>query len=123
MKSKQKKAIAQAMRDAAEVLSNTPTIAKASYVDPRVVDRYRAGETVDPERPKSREQEVLKMLFEPPTEPLARKPTSPDRPAPIPAPQAPIPGASGRMYWFTTVQASGTGTALCRLLPQEPGTR
>src|SRR3954449_2745644 len=32
VKSKQKKAIAQAMRDAAEVLSNTPTIAKTSYV-------------------------------------------------------------------------------------------
>ncbi|MGG7463601.1 DNA topoisomerase IB [Plantibacter sp. YIM 135347] len=40
------KALAQAMRDAAEVLGNTPTIAKQSYVDPRVVDRYRAGETI-----------------------------------------------------------------------------
>ncbi|MGN6743401.1 MAG: DNA topoisomerase IB [Amnibacterium sp.] len=71
VRSKQKKAIAQAMRDAAEVLSNTPTIAKTSYVDPRVVDRYRAGETIDPERPRSREQEVMKMLFEPPDEPLS----------------------------------------------------
>lgn len=70
VKSKQKRAVAQAMRDAAEVLSNTPTIAKASYVDPRIVDRYRAGETIDPERPRSREQELLKLLFARPEEPL-----------------------------------------------------
>ena len=69
---KQKRAIAQAMREAADVLSNTPTIAKASYVDPRVVDRYRAGETIDPERPRSPEKELLKMLFEPPGEPISR---------------------------------------------------
>ena len=34
-----------------------PPVAKASYVDPRVVDRYRAGETIDPDRactPRSR---------------------------------------------------------------------
>ncbi len=71
VRSKQKRAVAQAMRDAAEVLSNTPTIAKTSYVDPRVVDRFRAGETIDPERPRSREQEVLKMLFESPGEPIS----------------------------------------------------
>jgi DNA topoisomerase-1 len=69
---KQKRAIADAMRDAAEVLSNTPTIAKASYVDPRIVDRFRAGETIDPDRPRSGEKELLKMLFEPPSEPIAR---------------------------------------------------
>lgn len=71
IKSKQKRAIADAMRDAAEVLSNTPTIAKASYVDPRVVDRFRAGETIDPARLRSAEQEVLSMLFEAPDEPVS----------------------------------------------------
>lgn len=71
-RTKQKRAIAQAMRDAAAVLSNTPTIAKTSYVDPRVVDRYRAGETIDPERPKAAVKELLKMLFESPDEPLTR---------------------------------------------------
>lgn len=71
VKSKQKRAIADAMRDAAEVLSNTPTIAKASYVDPRVVDRFRAGETIDPARLRSAEQEVLTMLFEAPDEPVS----------------------------------------------------
>ncbi|WP_375401009.1 DNA topoisomerase IB [uncultured Amnibacterium sp.] len=70
-KSKQQRAIAEAMRAAAAVLSNTPTIAKASYVDPRVVDRFRAGETIDPARPKAAEQELLSMLFQPPDEPVS----------------------------------------------------
>ncbi len=44
------KARAAAVRDAVEfastVLGNTPTIAKASYVDPRVVDAYEHGRTI-----------------------------------------------------------------------------
>lgn len=35
--------IAAAMRDVAALLGNTPAVARASYVDPRVLDRYRAG--------------------------------------------------------------------------------
>jgi len=54
------KALAQAMRDAAAVLGNTPTIAKTSYVDPRVVDHYAAGEVIDPARPES---ELRALLF------------------------------------------------------------
>jgi DNA topoisomerase IB len=42
------RAIAEAMRQAAAVLGNTPAIARTSYVDPRVVDLFRAGETIDP---------------------------------------------------------------------------
>jgi DNA topoisomerase-1 len=70
-KGKQKQAIADAMRDAAAVLSNTPTIAKASYVDPRVVDHYRAGETIDPDRVRSAESELRTLLFEGPDEPIS----------------------------------------------------
>jgi DNA topoisomerase I len=70
-RSAQKRAIADAMRDAAEELSNTPTVAKTSYVDPRVVDRYRAGQTIDPTRLQSAEAEVLALLFEEPDAPLA----------------------------------------------------
>ena len=70
-KGKQKQAIAQAMRDAAADLSNTPTVAKASYVDPRIVDRYRAGETVDPARAASAEAEVRALLFEEPDVPIS----------------------------------------------------
>ena len=40
----------RALRHAAEVVSaqlgNTPTIARKSYMDPRVVDRFEAGETI-----------------------------------------------------------------------------
>lgn len=46
-KSKQKTAVVQAMKDAAQALGNTPTIAKKSYVDPRVVDRYQAGHLLE----------------------------------------------------------------------------
>lgn len=42
-----KRAIAQAMRDASIVLGNTPTIARKSYVDPRVVALFRRGVTVE----------------------------------------------------------------------------
>ncbi|KQQ05240.1 MULTISPECIES: DNA topoisomerase IB [unclassified Rathayibacter] len=57
-------AIAQAMRDASSVLGNTPTVARASYVDPRVLDHYRAGETIDPSRPNSAETTLRALLFE-----------------------------------------------------------
>ncbi len=57
-------AIAQAMRDASEVLSNTPSIARTSYVDPRLIDRYRHGETIDPARLGAAESEVRALLFQ-----------------------------------------------------------
>lgn len=59
-KSKRARALSAAMKDAAAVLGNTPTIAKNSYVDPRVVDHYAAGETIDPARPES---ELRALLF------------------------------------------------------------
>jgi DNA topoisomerase I len=43
-----KRAVSQAMRDASIVLGNTPTIARKSYVDPRLVARFKRGITVDP---------------------------------------------------------------------------
>ena len=58
------RALAQAMRDAAEVLGNTPSIAKKSYVDPRVVDHYEAGTTIDAGRLASAESELRSLLFE-----------------------------------------------------------
>jgi DNA topoisomerase IB len=55
---KRKKAVAQAMKQVADLLGNTPAVARASYVDPRVIDRYENGETVD--RPT--EKEVRELL-------------------------------------------------------------
>ncbi|MDF2444307.1 MAG: topoisomerase [Subtercola sp.] len=61
---KRKRALAQSMRDAAAVLSNTPTIAKTSYVDPRLVDKYTEGLTIDPARLASAESELRALLYE-----------------------------------------------------------
>jgi DNA topoisomerase I len=58
-----KRAVAQAMRDASEVLSNTPAIARASYVDPRILDLYADGVTIDPARLSSAESELRALLF------------------------------------------------------------
>jgi DNA topoisomerase-1 len=60
----QKKRIAAVMREVASELGNTPAVAKASYVDPRVIDRYAAGDTIDrPDAaPASVERQVVKLL-------------------------------------------------------------
>ncbi|MBI5162231.1 MAG: DNA topoisomerase IB [Micrococcales bacterium] len=58
-----KRAIAQAVREASEVLSNTPAIARASYVDPRILDLYAHGTTIDPARTASAESELRALLY------------------------------------------------------------
>ena len=41
-----KRAITRAIKEVAYYLGNTPAIARASYIDPRVFDRFRDGETI-----------------------------------------------------------------------------
>ncbi|HET9733241.1 MAG TPA: hypothetical protein VFP54_11250 [Acidimicrobiales bacterium] len=41
-----KKAVTRAVKEVAHYLGNTPAVARASYIDPRVVDKYLSGETV-----------------------------------------------------------------------------
>jgi DNA topoisomerase-1 len=41
-----KRAVARAGQEVAHYLGNTPAVCRASYIDPRVVDRFRAGVTV-----------------------------------------------------------------------------
>lgn len=43
-----KRAISRAMKEVSEYLGNTPTVARASYVDPRVIDLYEDGVTIEP---------------------------------------------------------------------------
>lgn len=43
-----KRAIARAVDRVSEALGNTPAVCRASYIDPRVLDRYRSGETINP---------------------------------------------------------------------------
>jgi DNA topoisomerase-1 len=45
-KTARKRAILRAVREVAHYLGNTPAVARASYIDPRVFDRYRDGETI-----------------------------------------------------------------------------
>jgi DNA topoisomerase IB len=43
-----KRGVARAIREVAEYLGNTPAVARASYVDPRVLDEFLEGETIRP---------------------------------------------------------------------------
>ncbi len=42
--------IRDAVKAVAEMLGNTPAVARDSYIDPRILDRYRDGETIQPSR-------------------------------------------------------------------------
>jgi DNA topoisomerase-1 len=43
-----KRAIARAVGQVSEALGNTPAVCRASYIDPRVLDRFRDGTTIGP---------------------------------------------------------------------------
>ena len=60
---KRKKAISHAVKAASEVLGNTPTVARQSYIDPRLLDAYEHGETIDPDRLHAAESEVRALLY------------------------------------------------------------
>lgn len=43
-----KRAVARAMKEVSEYLGNTPAVARASYVDPRLIDLFEDGVTIEP---------------------------------------------------------------------------
>jgi DNA topoisomerase I len=45
-KTGRKRAISRAVKEVAHYLGNTPAVARASYIDPRVFDRYGDGRTI-----------------------------------------------------------------------------
>ena len=45
---RRKKAVRTAMVEVAQYLGNTPTVARGSYVDPRVIDAFESGTTIAP---------------------------------------------------------------------------
>jgi DNA topoisomerase IB len=45
-KASRKRAVSGAMKEVASFLGNTPTLARSSYVDPRVIDAYERGKTI-----------------------------------------------------------------------------
>ena len=69
-----RRTIARAVKTVAAALGNTPAVCRRSYIDPRVFDRYRDGETIDlgrrvaaegsmSERTRQRiEREVLELI-------------------------------------------------------------
>ncbi len=42
-----KKAVTRAIKEVSYYLGNTPAIARSSYVDPRIIDKYFQGETIE----------------------------------------------------------------------------
>lgn len=57
-----RRAVSAAMQEAAQVLGNTPAIARKSYVDPRIVDAFARGETVNATSGRAIESELLALL-------------------------------------------------------------
>jgi DNA topoisomerase I len=47
-RSSRERVIREAVKGVAIYLGNTPAVCRASYIDPRVIDRYRAGVTIAP---------------------------------------------------------------------------
>jgi DNA topoisomerase IB len=64
-KTARRRIVTATMREVAEELGNTPAVARASYVDPRVVDLYHSGVTITPSRsPLVNERAVRDLLRE-----------------------------------------------------------
>jgi DNA topoisomerase-1 len=70
-KAAEKRTINAAVKEVSEALGNTPAVCRRAYIDPRVLDRYRDGETIDvpvprgPLTPRARsriERAVLDLL-------------------------------------------------------------
>jgi len=53
-----RKLVTAAIRDVAGFLGNTPAVARSSYVDPRVVDRFLDGETIAPDLAELRSDDL-----------------------------------------------------------------
>jgi DNA topoisomerase-1 len=81
-----KRAIARAVKEVAYYLGNTPAVCRASYIDPRVFDRYRDGVTIggalerlgegvafgQPSTQGAIEEAVLDLLEDSPSEALEK---------------------------------------------------
>jgi hypothetical protein len=48
VKTANKRMIGHAVKQVAYFLGNTPAVARAAYIDPRVFDRFRDGFTIEP---------------------------------------------------------------------------
>ncbi len=64
-KSSRERAIRRAVKEVAHYLGNTPAVARAAYIDPRVFDRYRCGLTIGGALPDVAEDPDLGALHGP----------------------------------------------------------
>jgi DNA topoisomerase IB len=62
--------VKDAVQEVSEYLGNTPTIAKNSYIDPRVIDLYENGTTIHPgiltrhKNPATRQRALEKAVLD-----------------------------------------------------------
>ena len=56
------RAVREAVKATAELLGNTLAVARSSYIDPRLVDRYDRGQTISRDRLDSAETELRALL-------------------------------------------------------------
>ncbi len=56
-KTGRKRAVARAIKEVAHYLGNTPAVARASYIDPRIFDRFNDGLVLDPTIAVTRDDE------------------------------------------------------------------
>lgn len=59
---KRRRTVSAVMREVADLLGNTPAVARASYVDPRVLDLYADGVVADLRNGRDQEKAVLTLL-------------------------------------------------------------
>jgi DNA topoisomerase IB len=45
-KTAQRRVVTAAVKEVAEYMGNTPAVCRSSYIDPRIIDRFHAGETI-----------------------------------------------------------------------------
>jgi DNA topoisomerase I len=58
-----RRAVSGAIKDVASYLGNTPTVARASYVDPRVIERFEEGVTIAPALERLRTDDPTDPVF------------------------------------------------------------
>ena len=64
-KTGRKRAISRAVKEVAHYLGNTPAVCRASYIDPRVFDRYEGGVVIRPALEKAAESADRPAIHQP----------------------------------------------------------
>jgi DNA topoisomerase I len=62
--SSRKRAKTRAVKEVAHYLGNTPAVARSSYIDPRVFDRFDGGQTIEADLPPEQAERAVLGLLE-----------------------------------------------------------